>query len=249
MLMLVRQTSAVRWTALTSESPKEQTARISNAFAMQCTLVTIQAFFPIQVPQPKLSKERLSNLSTHTRDLNSHVAYGADTPKRHEPPANPPIHPPPIQRHDNQQPQKCDQQRNTADNQCPTNIDRVRLILDLLPRVPLAPLLAPAQRHLQPTDPNPKQDIQHRTPKTSAERHHGISKPSDCDIGDKIAETVAHGEDREAEDGVADAEDDAEGFEHANDFVGDCANPGDRDDEAEEAEEGTEAGRFVRIGG
>lgn len=94
-----------------------------------------------------------------------------------------------------------------------------------------------SDHHVQPTNPNPQQDIQHGPSKTRTQRHNRIPQPRDGDIGDQIAEGVADGEDGEAEDGVADAEDDAEGFEDADDFVGDGGDPADGDDEAEEAEE------------
>ena len=91
--------------------------------------------------------------------------------------------------------------------------------------------------HIQPTNANTQQNIQHRPAKTRTQRHDGIAQSRDRNIRHEIAERVTHGEDGETENGVADAEDDAEGLQDADDFVGDGGDPGDADDEAEEAEE------------
>ena len=94
------------------------------------------------------------------------------------------------------------------------------------------PLLRAQDGHVATPQPNPQEDIQHGSAEAGAQGHDGVTEAGDGDIGDEIAEGVAHGEDGEAEDGVGDVEDGAQGFEHADDFVGDGGDPRDGDDEA-----------------
>lgn len=111
------------------------------------------------------------------------------------------------------------------------------------------PAIAISDHHVQTTDTNAQQNIQHRSSKTRAQRHNGVAQAGDSDVSDEIAEGVTDSEDGETEDGVADTEDDAEGFEDADDLVGDGGDPADADDEAEEAEEEAVARGFGGGGG
>ena len=79
-------------------------------------------------------------------------------------------------------------------------------------------------------DSNTEKDIEHGPAETGRKRHDGIAKLGNCGIGDEITEGVA-----KSEDGIADSEDDSEGFENADNLAGDCGDPGDRHSEAEEA--------------
>ena len=182
-------------------------------------------------------KQGLSNLPPPPSNLHRHIPHRTHPPQRHQSPPDPAIHPPLIQRHGEQQAQQRHQQRDPADDQRAADLDRIRLVLDLAAGMPLAPLAAPGDGHVQAADADAEQDVEHGSAEAGAQGHDRVAEAGDGDVGDEVAERVADGEDGEAEDGVRDAEDDAEGFEHADDFVGDGGDPGDGDGEAEEAEE------------
>ena len=107
----------------------------------------------------------------------------------------------------------------------------------------MLPLLCAREAHIEPAHPDAQQDVEHGPAEAGAQRHDGETEPSDGDVCDEVAEGVSEGEDGEAEDGVAPVEDDADGFEDPDDFVGDGGDPGYGDGEADEAQ------RDVPLGG
>ena len=110
------------------------------------------------------------------------------------------------------------------------------------------PMLSLGQNHISAGQPDTEEDIQHRATEAGGERHDGEPEAGDGDVGDEVAQTVADGEDGQAQDGVGHVDDDAEGAQDADDFVGDGADPRDGDDEADEAEELAPGGRARRGG-
>lgn len=102
--------------------------------------------------------------------------------------------------------------------------------------------------HVEAAHADAEEDVEHGPAEAGGERHHGVSEAGYGDVGNEVAEGVPDCEDCEAENGVGDAEDDAEGFEDADDFIGDRRDPGDGDDEADEAEKEAVLGRFGRCG-
>lgn len=99
------------------------------------------------------------------------------------------------------------------------------------------PMLPLGQNHITAGQPDTEEDIQHRATEAGGERHDGEPEAGDGDVGDEVAQAVADGEDGQAQDGVGHVDDDAEGAQDADDFVGDGADPCDGDYEAYEAEE------------
>ena len=182
-------------------------------------------------------------------NLHGHIADGAGAPQRDQTPAHPPVHPPASQGHDDEQPRKRDQQGDATDQQRSAHLDLIRLIPYRSTGMLLVSSLAALDRQIQSAEADAEEDVQHGTAEAGAQRHDRIAEPRDRDIGDEVAQGVTDGEDGESEDGVADAQDDAEGFEDADDFVGDGGDPGDGDDESEEAEQVAVFGRTGRRGG
>ena len=178
-----------------------------------------------------------NEIPTISQDLNDHVPNCTQTPKRYQTPTDLPVHPPPIQRHDNKQSNKCDQQRHPTDHQGGTDFDLERLIRDRPVRMLVMPLFALVDRHVHARQTYTEQNIQHRAAKASTQRHDGETELRNRNVGNEVSERVANSEDREAKNSVRDAQDDAEGFEDAHDFVRDGRDPCNGDREAEKAEE------------
>ena len=170
------------------------------------------------------------------RNLQDDVDHRADDPQHHQPPPDVLVHPPLPRRHRNQQRHERHQQRHSADEQRAIDVDPVRPQLDLAVRVLVLPVLRARHRHVQPTQADAQQDVQHRPAKAGRQGHDRVAEARDRDVGDEIAERVAHREHRQPEDGVGHVEHDADRLDHADDLVRNRADPRNAHEKADEAE-------------
>ncbi|CAI6341811.1 unnamed protein product [Periconia digitata] len=160
--------------------------------------ITIQPY-PPQLPFAPSPYETQAFVSTDVAAVAQHLDHDirqcAGTPERHQTPSNQPVHLPPPVGHCQQQPDQCHEQRRPGYHQRRADLDVVRLEVNRTIWVFLVVVLPFLDRHVATTEPDPKENVKHRSAKARRERHDGKPESRHGNVSHEIPKRVSHCED------------------------------------------------------